>query len=155
MTFAALIRQALPAVVLAMTAPGVGFSQTPEEEEPIVAGEPPPLLPEEIADGRVDYENNCMNCHGIAGKGDGPWADYMTLPPPDLTAIAERNDGTFPYYRIYTIIEKGRESPEHSFTSMPKWGEMFAEEPSAFFTDTAVEGRLLDLLDYLQSIQDE
>ena len=31
--------------------------------------------------GRHVYKSQCAPCHGMTGKGDGPWAEGMTLPP--------------------------------------------------------------------------
>jgi len=41
------------------------------------------------------YRGFCLQCHGTEGKGDGPLAKSLRIPPPDLTRIAERNGGKF------------------------------------------------------------
>lgn len=38
-----------------------------------------------LARGRALYEAECASCHGMEGKGDGPRADALTSPLPDLT----------------------------------------------------------------------
>jgi len=35
--------------------------------------------------GKVLYENNCGDCHGVSGKGDGPSARALGAPPTNFT----------------------------------------------------------------------
>ena len=51
---------------------------------------------EDTYGGKMDYEANCAACHGQNGKGDGPLSTELRTKPPDLTLIAQRNDGVFP-----------------------------------------------------------
>ena len=44
--------------------------------------------------GALEYQNSCQACHGANAKGDGPMAAFLTIPVPDLTTIAKRNDGS-------------------------------------------------------------
>ena len=36
-------------------------------------------------DGKTIYEAHCANCHGAAGKGDGPASSLLTVRPRDFT----------------------------------------------------------------------
>ena len=38
--------------------------------------------PESIARGQVIFTNNCVQCHGRTGEGDGPLAATLTYPVP-------------------------------------------------------------------------
>jgi cytochrome c oxidase cbb3-type subunit I/II len=38
------------------------------------------------------WQQNCVSCHGIDGKGDGPAAQYLTPPPINLTQHQYRSD---------------------------------------------------------------
>src|SRR5438046_2566647 len=38
-----------------------------------------------LADGKELYQQECLICHGPAGKGDGPKADTLMVRPDDLT----------------------------------------------------------------------
>jgi len=58
-----------------------------------------------LAAGKKAFEEHCSDCHGDAGKGDGPAAQYTDPKPPDLTDAVCNNetaDG-----EIYTVIHDG------------------------------------------------
>src|SRR5262249_25066846 len=38
-----------------------------------------------VSDGKTIYEAHCANCHGVAGKGDGPASSLLTVRPRDFT----------------------------------------------------------------------
>lgn len=65
---------------------------------------PAPSTPESIAEGQELFKIYCVVCHGPEGKGDGPIAAKLTMPPADLTAdlVKERSDGF-----IYATIRSG------------------------------------------------
>jgi mono/diheme cytochrome c family protein len=106
--------------------------------------------------GRPLYEDNCMVCHGHAAKGDGPMVTFglLTVPAPDLTEISKQNDGKFPFWRIYRIID-GREPVKgHGAPDMPIWGDEFRYDlAGSAMMQSQVRGRILALVYYLQSIQ--
>ncbi len=105
-----------------------------------------------IADGLEEYLDNCAACHGPEGLGDGKMAKMLLTPPLDLTGIAERNGGEFPFWRIYETID-GRDSETiHGTFQMPIFGERFRGQEKIYGYDpTGV--RILLLTHYLQSIQ--
>ena len=41
------------------------------------------------ASGPEMYTSYCAVCHGLDGKGNGPAAEALKVPPPDLTALAK------------------------------------------------------------------
>src|SRR5262249_68247 len=55
-------------------------------------------------DGRELYRSYCAVCHGKNGKGDGPTAKALKIPPTDLTRISKRNAGRFPLDRVQRVI---------------------------------------------------
>ena len=58
---------------------------------------PPPVI--ESMYGPDLYRHYCATCHGRDGKGNGPAAAALKVPPPDLTVLARRQKGVFPARR--------------------------------------------------------
>ncbi len=103
--------------------------------------------------GEEQYLLHCGVCHGIAGHGDGPLASLLRTAPPDLTRLAARNGGTFPFWRAYETID-GRALPgPHGTRRMPAWGPLLDAESGGGASATLVRGRILELLVYLRSLQ--
>ena len=63
--------------------------------------------------GKNVYNQNCAVCHGREGKGDGGAVSLLTVKPADLTQIAKKNGGAFPFWKVYRIID-GREEVKHA-----------------------------------------
>ncbi len=107
-----------------------------------------------IGDGRYQYQGNCQSCHGPFGKGDGTVADILLVRPPDLTRIAARSGGVFPFWTVYEIIAGEKPVRAHQFSAMPIWGERFkTEEGTRAQAPTHI--RILLLTHYLESIQEK
>jgi mono/diheme cytochrome c family protein len=114
---------------------------------------------EEIAKaGRPTYEQYCAACHGLAGKGDGGAANILTVKPADLTQLSKKSGGEFPFWRVYRIID-GREEVirGHGSREMPIWGTEFRATAGSGNpgTESTVRGKILELIYYLQSIQEK
>jgi mono/diheme cytochrome c family protein len=102
-------------------------------------------------DGPTLYSTYCAVCHGKAADGQGPMASILRTRVPDLTAIARRNGGTFPFSRVQKTID-GTESIGlgHGTSEMPIWGPLFSQVT----TDRDFgKVRVYNLARYLQSIQ--
>jgi mono/diheme cytochrome c family protein len=102
-------------------------------------------------DGPVLYVTYCAVCHGKAATGDGPMAPVLKVHVPNLTEIAKRNGGTFPFARVQKRIE-GSESAGlgHGTREMPVWGPIFSQVTS---DRDFGKVRIYNLTKYLQSIQ--
>jgi mono/diheme cytochrome c family protein len=76
--------------------------------------------PENIEEGKLQYERFCQHCHGEAGKGDGLVAKaYKGVPVYSSDALKAVNDG-----HIYHVIThgKGRMWPHGSqISSQNRW----------------------------------
>ncbi|MGI9227954.1 MAG: c-type cytochrome [Gammaproteobacteria bacterium] len=99
--------------------------------------------------GESDYINNCADCHGNDGKGNGPRAKQLSATPSDLTQLSKQNGDSFPETAVYNIID-GRRVGDFHGQEMPIWGEHFQDLES---DDSAVEDRISNLIEYLKSIQ--
>ena len=78
--------------------------------------------------GQALYKAYCAVCHGSDGKGGGPMAQALKVPPVDLTRISARNGGNFPSARIERIISGVEPVPAgHGTREMPLWGPIFSQ----------------------------
>jgi mono/diheme cytochrome c family protein len=106
--------------------------------------------------GKRLYTKNCASCHGRDGKGDGPLAGTLKTKPADLTGLAKKHGGQFPYIEVVDLIDGTSTSASHGSSEMPVWGETFQSDSPGSGTameQAAVRGRLMLLTDYLRAIQ--
>jgi mono/diheme cytochrome c family protein len=107
--------------------------------------------------GQEFYEIACADCHGFGGKGDGPMAQFLTVKPSDLTALASRNGGLFPFRSVFETLDGRATVPQHGRPGMPIWGGVFRDFARERFgpdgTESYVRGRLIELVLYLETIQ--
>jgi mono/diheme cytochrome c family protein len=110
---------------------------------------------EVIAGGELEYQRYCAVCHGVDAHGNGIMRKYLTIPPTDLTQIAEKNGERFPFWDIYRVIDGRTEIGGHGAREMPVWGARFRSDASGddAASRSQVTGRIFGLVFYLQSIQ--
>ena len=113
---------------------------------------------QEVIDvGKREFQRSCAICHGADARGNGPTAEVLSVKPADLTQMQKKHGGTFIFWRTYdTISGRGEEVAirGHGTREMPIWGDRFRLEPGANEQYAlGVRGRLLSLVQYLQSIQ--
>ena len=101
------------------------------------------------------YGHYCAVCHGLGAAGDGPFSQVLRKPPPNLTQLAARNDGSFPYWQAYEKISGLELLPAHGSREMPIWGEIFA--PANSFESSApasiARGQIAEILAWLRTRQ--
>ena len=103
----------------------------------------------DVSRGKAMYTKYCSDCHGVSGKGDGPFAPQLTKKPADLTQLAKKNNGTFPSEQVARFID-GREAvAAHGPREMPIWGERFLEP------ERSVHKRVQWFVYYLETIQEK
>ncbi|HET9063322.1 MAG TPA: c-type cytochrome [Candidatus Binatia bacterium] len=104
--------------------------------------------------GRDYYVEACASCHGMDGRGAGPVALSLATQPPDLTTMAARRGGEYPYDELASYIDGRKAVVAHGSREMPVWGERFADEfPADPQRERIIHGKVLMLLVYLESIQ--
>ena len=103
--------------------------------------------------GAASFRVYCAGCHGSGGRGDGVAARDLEPPPPDLTRLADRNDGEFPAERTRRVIDGRDEIPAHGPRSMPVWGLTFRDPGRDDDQRTEIAQRILELTLFLESIQ--
>jgi mono/diheme cytochrome c family protein len=113
--------------------------------------------PQPPARGAEFYRTACAQCHGADGKGTGPVARLLTTQPSDLTTLARRNNGAFPFVRVGQIIDGREDIMAHGGREMPFWGQMFGFEAGdrygSAMREAYVQGRVYELVLYLNSLQ--
>lgn len=106
--------------------------------------------------GAMSFATHCVVCHGTTGVGDGEFADILTVKPADLTTLAAKNHGEFPYLRVLRTLD-GRTTLRGHGVLMPVWGDVFKAEigqsAGPFGTELLVRARLVALVDYIETLQ--
>lgn len=139
------MQRRMPMVLLVVLIAMVSaFPQVPVKDQP-----QPPMRP---VDGAGVFRNYCAACHGADGRGSGPLAKALKQEVPDLTSLAQRNDGAFPAVHVRTTVLFGADNivPAQGSKAMPMWGPTFHEIE---FDQDLGNVRLENLVEYLESIQ--
>ena len=115
-----------------------------------------PAPAEEVPKGRQLYLDACATCHGIEGAGDGPMRQILTIAVPDLTGLAARNGGSFPWLTVVHMVD-GRTGLHGHGGAMPVFGALLRGDTVAVDgpdgTPVMASARVFALVDYLASLQ--
>ena len=109
--------------------------------------------------GKREYDANCASCHGLKGKGDGPYKPFLTKSPTDLTTMSKRNAGVFPFNSVYAIIDGRQDVAAHGPRDMPVWGWDYSIKSAESYLDVPyspeayVRTRVLALTEYISRLQ--
>jgi mono/diheme cytochrome c family protein len=107
--------------------------------------------------GKEMFQQYCTPCHGPNGKGNGPAASAMRVPPADLTRLAAKYKGVFPDMEVAEALRAGptpSNASAHGSETMPVWGPVFASLNGR--SDTAMaELRIHNLVEYVRTIQEK
>ncbi len=110
--------------------------------------------------GKWEYDGHCAVCHGSTGKGDGYFyagrLEKSTIVP-DLTELSKKNNGVFPFARVYETIDGRRVIHAHGTRDMPIWGRDFS---AMSFTqnlsdnhEALARAKILALTEYIYRLQ--
>jgi mono/diheme cytochrome c family protein len=109
--------------------------------------------------GKREYDSNCANCHGLKGKGDGPYKPYLTKSPSDLSVLSKKNSGVYPFDRVYMVVDGRLEIGAHGSRDMPIWGTEYSVQAGAshmdvpYASESFVRTRILALTEYVFRLQ--
>ena len=111
--------------------------------------------------GKREYDANCAVCHGTGGKGDGPFSGFGDLKQTaaDLTLLAKKNNGVFPFARVYEFIDGTQVVKAHGTREMPIWGADYRVKGAEYYVDVPfnpevyVRARILALTEYVYRLQ--
>ena len=101
--------------------------------------------------GKEMYMAYCATCHGREGKGDGPVAGALKMPPTDLTLLSERNHGRFPSVQVVNAITGSARVAAHGSQEMPIWGPIFLAMGHQHESEARL--RVANLTNYVKSLQ--
>ena len=105
-------------------------------------------------DGAVLYANNCANCHGVYGEGNGALTPALSVVVQDLRYLTKRNNGTFPAEFVRKIIDGRETRTAHGPEGMPMWGNVFTSQEGVDRPAQArVGAKIESLVEFLGSIQ--
>jgi len=106
-----------------------------------------------VPTGKEMFKQYCAACHGLDAKGHGPARAALKVPAADLTTLAKRHDGTFPYDYVSNILRFGPGVAAHGSADMPTWGPIFQYMDN--YNQSAVQKRVKNLCDYIASLQEK
>lgn len=110
-----------------------------------------PVKPTNAASGEEMYVNYCAVCHGKDGKGGGPAASALKVPPTDLTKLTANAGGKYPSLHVSSVIRGEADLPAHGSKDMPVWGPLFWRMSQGH--EAEVQQRIANLNAYVESLQ--
>jgi len=96
------------------------------------------------------FHQNCAACHGVDGRGHGPASLTLKHPAPNLTLIAQKNGGKFPFRHTRDVIAGAEPKPLLNDREMPLWGPIFHQVEA---DQDWGEVKLTSITNYVASIQ--
>jgi mono/diheme cytochrome c family protein len=138
----------LGAVLVALAMFAMAQQPAPSQEKVI---KHVPVKQTDASSGQEMYTSYCAVCHGADGKGAGPAASALKVPPNDLTALAAKNGGKYPSLHVSSVLRGDAETPAHGSKDMPVWGPLFRNLSQGH--DSEVQQRIANLNQYIESIQ--
>jgi mono/diheme cytochrome c family protein len=101
--------------------------------------------------GKEMFTAYCAVCHGPDGKGGGPAASALKVPPSDLTVLAKNNGGKYPSMKVEATIRGEATTAAHGSKDMPVWGPLFWNMSAGHSAE--VQQRVANLSQYIGSLQ--
>ena len=110
-----------------------------------------PIQQPSAASGEEMFTAYCAACHGRDGKGNGPAAGALKVPPADLTVLARKNGGKYPAMKVSSIVRGEDVVASHGSRDMPIWGRLFWSISNG--SNAEVLQRVANLNQYIDSMQ--
>ena len=139
------------AILVAVVSFAAAQDQKTPAEKPTVAVKHVPITQTSATSGKEMFINYCAVCHGKDGKGNGPAASALKMPPTDLTTLAAKSGGKYPSAHVATVIRGQAKVPSHGSEDMPVWGPLFSSISQGHAS--AVQQRVTNLVSYIETLQ--
>ena len=97
------------------------------------------------------FTSYCAACHGKDGKGTGPAAEALKVPPTNLTSLAAKNGGKYPSMKVSSVIRGEDVLAAHGSRDMPIWGRLFWNISEG--SDAEVLQRVANLNKHIEGMQ--
>jgi len=110
-----------------------------------------PVAATSPSSGEEMYKAYCAVCHGVDGKGKGPAADALKVPPTDLTMLSKNNGSKYPALKVAATIRGEANLPAHGSREMPVWGQLFWTMSKGH--ESEVQQRVVNLNKYIEGMQ--
>jgi mono/diheme cytochrome c family protein len=126
-------------------------AQEQTQGQPAKAIKHVPIKSTSPVSGKDMYTAYCAVCHGTDGKGGGPAASALKIPPTDLTLLSKNNGGKYPALKVTSSIHGESNLPAHGSKEMPVWGTLFWNMSGGH--EGEVQQRVTNLTKYIESLQ--
>jgi len=137
------------AVLIVFTCTVGAQDQTPAQTTKTI--QRAPIKATSPASGEEMYKTYCAVCHGTDGKGGGPAASALKVPPTDLTQLSKKSGGKYPGLKVSAAIRGEGDIPAHGTKDMPVWGSLFWTMSHGH--EGEVQQRVANLTKYIESLQ--
>ena len=136
-------------VLIVFTCMATAQDQTQDQAKPTI--QHVTVKPTSPASGKEMYTSYCAVCHGTDGKGNGPAASALKVPPTDLTLLSKNNGGKYPSLKVSSAIHGEGAVPAHGSKDMPVWGPLFWNMSGGH--EGEVQQRVANLTKYIETLQ--
>jgi len=127
------------------------FAELAGKAGPVLQKYPP--VPTVSASAQEMYMAYCAQCHGRDAKGGRSAAVTFGAKATNLTTLAKKNNGRFPYGMVKDAIRGDYHSEVYGPGEMPPWGFMFRYVGGG--NRLEVEMRINRLTEYLETLQEK
>jgi cytochrome c5 len=103
--------------------------------------------------GADEFQRYCALCHGADGRGMGPLSDVdaMKKRAADLSQIALRNNGVFPFSKVANTISVGGSLAAHVPSRMMAWEKIFSVESDP----VRAKAIIFEVTSYVERLQEK